>query len=49
MGKIIQNAKGLIIPGTGGIGTIIFVVVGFVLICSGVVYCVVRRKLKIKK
>ena len=44
-GTIIQNSKGIIIPGTGGIGTTIFIVAGFVLILTGVVFCATRRKL----
>lgn len=48
-GNFVANSQGIVIPGTGGIGTIIFIVIGFLSICGGVIYCVTRRKFKHNK
>ena len=40
----IENRQGTLLPGTGGMGTVIFTVVGVAVIAGGVVWCVNRRR-----
>ncbi len=40
----IENRQGTLLPGTGGMGTVIFTVVGVAAIAGGAIWCVSRRR-----
>jgi LPXTG-motif cell wall-anchored protein len=42
----IQNAKGSVLPATGGMGTTIFYVVGGVLVVAAVVLFITKKRLQ---
>lgn len=41
---IVENHAGTLLPGTGGMGTVIFTVVGVAAIAGGAIWCVSRRR-----
>jgi len=45
----VQNNKGIILPGTGGIGTTIFYVVGVLFIAGGAVLLISKKRMNIKE
>ena len=45
----IENVKGSTLPGTGGIGTTIFYIVGSLMVCGAIVLFVVRKRMNIKE
>lgn len=48
-GTNIENVKGSTLPGTGGIGTTIFYIVGSLMVCGAIVLFVVRKRMNIKE
>lgn len=45
----IENNQGVILPGTGGIGTTPFYVIGALFICGGITLLIVKKRMKINE